>query len=267
VFSFGIGTALKAGAQVFAQAMDFIFRILGKTMKLVINAIKIVISALDDVIDFIKAIAQFFKRAGKKMSGFFDKLEEFFQKFKEYLKRKEKSPDADDLIPNDKDKLPEKHEKKSSDVDEVSKTEDGLKGLIKDSRGIYGYLPKEGSRYYKFFDKFMDVDWVARQRLIRQDYLKQSKVLEQTITTMKANQKTPEQIARHVVEQRNLQKVEARSHMLPEEIKALEEGNLKLYDNPIGPSADDLFESKGSWEAVIEGSMKKDQEINTLLGL
>jgi hypothetical protein len=125
VFSFGIGTAVKAGAQVFARAMDFIFRILGKTMKLIINAIKIVVSALDDVIEFVKSITQFFKRAGKKMSGFFDKLEEFFQKFKEYLKRKEKSPDADDLIPNDKDKLPEKHEKKSSDVDE-SKESDKL---------------------------------------------------------------------------------------------------------------------------------------------
>ena len=156
---------------------------------------------------------------------------------------------------------------KNKNTDENSNIEHGLEGLVKDSRGVYGYLPKEGSRYYMFFDKFMDTDWVARQRLIRQDYLKQSKVLEQTIITMKANKKSPEQIARYVVEQRNLQKVEARAHMLPEEVEALEKGNLKRYDNPIGPSADDLFDSKGSWEAVIESSMKKDPEINKLLGL
>jgi hypothetical protein len=133
IFSFGIGTAVKAGVQAFARAMDLIFRILGKTLKLVINAIKIVVGALDKVIDFVKSIAQFFKRAGKKMSGFFDKLEEFFQKFKEYLKRKEKSPDVDTPdtntpetdLPNDKDKLPETEEKKTSDVDE-SKESDKL---------------------------------------------------------------------------------------------------------------------------------------------
>jgi hypothetical protein len=105
--------------------MDLIFRILGKTLKLVINAIKIVVGALDKVIDFVKSIAQFFKRAGKRMSGFFDKLEEFFQKFKEYLKRKEKSPDTEDLLPDDKDKLPEKNKEKTSDVDE-SKESDKL---------------------------------------------------------------------------------------------------------------------------------------------
>ncbi|MEO6904160.1 MAG: hypothetical protein ABI315_13560, partial [Bacteroidia bacterium] len=142
-----------------------------------------------------------------------------------------------------------------------------LVGLIKDSRGVYGYLSKEDSRYYAFVDKFMDPEWVGRQRAIRQDYLKQSEVLEQTIITMRGENKTPEQIGRHVVEQRNLQKVEARSHMLPDEVKALEVGNIKRYGNPIGPSADDLFNSKGSWEDVIEGSMKKDPEINTLLGL
>jgi hypothetical protein len=105
--------------QAFARAMNLIFRILGKTLKLVINAIKIVVGALDKVIDFVKSIAQFFKRAGKKMSGFFDKLEEFFQKFKEYLKRKEKSPDTEDLLPDDKDKLPEKNKEKVSDKDNI----------------------------------------------------------------------------------------------------------------------------------------------------
>jgi len=157
--------------------------------------------------------------------------------------------------------------KESGKFDEGNIVENELGGLVKDSRGVYGYLPKEGSRYYMFFDKFTDADWVARQRLIRQDYLNQSKVLEQTIVTMKANKKSTEQIARHVVEQRNLQKVEARAYMLPEEVEALEKGNLKRYGNPIGPSADDLFDSKGSWDAVIESSMKKDPEINTLLGL
>jgi hypothetical protein len=53
------------------------------------------------------------------------------------------------------------------------------------------------------------------------------------------------------------------------------------YENPIGPSADDVFEEtkeklidKGLyesdtqvWDHVIEKSMKKDDVINTLLGI
>jgi hypothetical protein len=113
----------------------------------------------------------------------------------------------------------------------------------------------------------MDAKWVERQRAIRIGYLKQSEELEFAIIKMKNENKTSEQIARFVVEKRNLQKVEARVHMLPEEVKSLEEGNIRKYGNPIGPSADELFESKGTWESVIEGSMRKDNEINTLLGL
>lgn len=45
-----------------------------------------------------------------------------------------------------------------------------------------------------------------------------------------------EQIGHHVVNERNLQKVEARKYMGPEEIELLEERNLKKYKNPVGPT-------------------------------
>jgi len=145
--------------------------------------------------------------------------------------------------------------------------DDVIEGVVKDSRGIYGYLPKVGSRYYKFYDNFMDAEWVAKNRQIRIKYLEESKELKKIIATMRAQDKSAEEIARKVVAERNSQKVKARKSMPPEEVKKLEDGNIKKYGNPIGPTADDLFSKKGDWEAIIQNSMKKDPEINRLLGI
>ena len=142
-----------------------------------------------------------------------------------------------------------------------------IEGLEQDARGVYGYLPRPGSRYHKFRDKFMDPEWVAGQREIRAAYLKESKKLEAKIQKMRAEDKSAEEIARYVVNERNLQKVAARKNMQPEEVATLEEGNMKKYGNPVGPTADDLYKKVGDWKKIIASSMRKDPEINRLLGL
>ena len=140
-------------------------------------------------------------------------------------------------------------------------------GLVQDTKGVHGYLLKEGSRYHQLRDKFMDPEWASTQRSIRSEYLQQSKELESTIDLMKQQGKSSEEIARYVVDQRNLQKVNARKFMSPEDVKVIEEGNIKKYGNAVGPSADDLFKKTGDWGKIIESSMRKDPEINVLLGL
>ncbi|MFN6944055.1 MAG: hypothetical protein ACK4ND_03840 [Cytophagaceae bacterium] len=138
-------------------------------------------------------------------------------------------------------------------------------GIEVNPKGVYGYTSRNNSRYAK--SDFSNVEMVTRNRNIRLEYLKQTKELESAISLMRTQKKSPEQIAKHVVEQRNLQKISARKHMLPDEIKNLEAGNLKRYNNPVGPSPEDLFKKYGDWETVIQKSMQKDPEINLLLGI
>lgn len=89
------------------------------------------------------------------------------------------------------------------------------------------------------------------------------------------------EIANHVVDVRNQQKVTARANMTVEERAGLEARNTKDYGNPIGPDLQWLYNDnkkklikKGIyerdeqvWETIIQKSMKKDDVINTLLGL
>lgn len=90
-----------------------------------------------------------------------------------------------------------------------------------------------------------------------------------------------EDIANHVVETRNQQKVAARENMTAEERVGLEERNIEKYGNSIGPTAENMFNKikdsyidKGIyesddqvWNIIIQKSMQKDDVINTLLGL
>jgi RHS repeat-associated protein len=140
-------------------------------------------------------------------------------------------------------------------------------GIYADSKGVYGYLPKQGSRYDNEIYDFTDPDFVSRNRQIRLDYVEGSKELEYAIENMRSQGRSSEDIARRVVLQRNSQKVEARSLMTEAEVKLLEGPNIKRYGDPVGPTPDELFDKYGDWDVIIQSSMKKDPEINILLGI
>lgn len=138
-------------------------------------------------------------------------------------------------------------------------------GIVADSRGVHGYMPKPGSEYANF--DFTDPAVVAKGRATRLDYLAETHKIDKTVAAMRAEGKSSEEIARHVVEMRNQQKVTARSTMSPEGVAELEARNMKKYGHPVGPTADKLYKDNGSWEGVIEKATKKDQAINWLLGI
>ncbi len=116
---------------------------------------------------------------------------------------------------------------------------------------------------------------------VRNDYLEASKQLEIDIERMTSEEFSKEEIAKHVVDARNQQKIIARENMKSEERVGLEARNIEFYGNPIGPDYQWLFnETKKKllkegiyindnqiWEIIIEKSMVKDDVINTLLGL
>lgn len=156
-----------------------------------------------------------------------------------------------------------------------------LKQIHEDASGAYGYLPNEGSAYYRAEYDFTNIDWTKEMHSIRNDYLEASKQLEIDIERMTSEGFSRKEIADHVVNMRNQQKVTARENMKVEERVGLEARNIKDYGNPIGPDLQwlysdnkkklikkGIYESEDQvWEIIISKSMKKDDVINTLLGL
>jgi hypothetical protein len=138
-------------------------------------------------------------------------------------------------------------------------------GIEANPQGVYGYLPKPGSRYAG--SDFSNPAEVAKNRAIRLKYLEESKQIDEEVTKMTQANAPPEAIARRTVEIRNQQKVDARSNMDAEGVRRLEEGNMEKYGHPVGPTADQLYEKYGSWEQVIQKSTQKDEAINMLLGI
>ncbi len=139
-------------------------------------------------------------------------------------------------------------------------------GIEADPRGVYGYMPKPGSRYSK--SDFTNPEIVAKNRDVRLKYLSESHRIDESTAEMRTEGKSSEEIARHVVEVRNQQKVDARGDMSSDDVAKLEAGNMEIYGHPVGPTADQLYEKYGeSWEKVIAKTTEKDEAINKLLGI
>ncbi|NMM65853.1 hypothetical protein HBE96_25065 [Clostridium sp. P21] len=158
---------------------------------------------------------------------------------------------------------------------------DVLRQIHPDDNGAYGYLPNEGTAYHRPKYDFTNVDWAKDMQNVRKDYLEASKQLSIDIERMTSEGFSKKDIAKHVVDARNQQKVTARAKMTVEERAGLEERNIEIYGNLIGPDSQWLFNKtkkklikEGTyinddeiWSSVIKKSMKKDDVINTLLGI
>jgi hypothetical protein len=130
---------------------------------------------------------------------------------------------------------------------------------------VYGLGPKPGTRFSR--GNFTDSTTVAKNRAIREDYLSGTTVLEDTAARMRAAGAGEEAVARELVGVRNAEKVTARQSMNPEEVRQLEEGNMKLYGDPVGPTPEYLYNKLGSWEAVSASALEKNLSLYYLLGL
>lgn len=156
-----------------------------------------------------------------------------------------------------------------------------LNDILPDSSAFFGHLPKEGTRYDSKDYDFKDKDFCRRNKVIREEYPKGSETLRKDIEIMRSEGKSSKEIGEYCVNTRNRQKVESRRHTLPEEVKKIEDGNIRIYINPVGPSPEQQFRhikdkliksgeyesNEQVWQAVIEGSLRKDKVINTLLGI
>ncbi|MFE5538235.1 hypothetical protein ACFQ78_21135 [Streptomyces sp. NPDC056519] len=76
-----------------------------------------------------------------------------------------------------------------------------------------------------------------------------------------------EEIARELVDMRNQAKAITRAGMTPEEVRILEERNVAKYGNPLGPTADQLYAKYGTWQQVIDASMRTSYAVDRELSL
>lgn len=153
--------------------------------------------------------------------------------------------------------------------------------IYPNDNGAFGYLPRKGTAYDKPEYDFTNVEFAKEMQKIRKEYLEATKNLENDIEKMTAEGYSKEEIAKYVVKARNQQKMNARKNMPKELLAGLEERNKKKYNDPLGPTADVMFinlkksylkegidkSDEQIWEIIIQKSMKKDDVINTLLGL
>ncbi|MFC8273230.1 hypothetical protein ACFUJR_12005 [Streptomyces sp. NPDC057271] len=76
-----------------------------------------------------------------------------------------------------------------------------------------------------------------------------------------------EEIARELVDMRNQAKAITRAGMTEDEVRILEERNTAKYGNPLGPTADQLYVKYGSWQQVIDASMRTSYAVDRELSL
>ena len=91
--------------------------------------------------------------------------------------------------------------------------------------------------------------------------------MRRTEAAMREAGVTDEEIAREMVDMRNQAKEITRAGMTPEEVRILEQRNVAKYGNPLGPTADQLYVKYGSWQQVIDASMRTSYAVDRELSL
>ncbi|MFE9611920.1 hypothetical protein [Streptomyces sp. NPDC006012] len=105
------------------------------------------------------------------------------------------------------------------------------------------------------------------QRDIRMRYHALIGDMDRVRCAMRAEGRSPEEIARHLVDMRNDAKEITRAGMSPEEVRLLEARNVAKYGNPLGPTADQLYAKYGSWESVADAATRTSRAVDGELGL
>ncbi|MGW2341603.1 hypothetical protein [Streptomyces sp. NPDC001661] len=107
----------------------------------------------------------------------------------------------------------------------------------------------------------------GEQRDIRMRYLDLIGDMDRVRCAMRAEGRTPEEIARRLVDMRNDAKDITRAGMSPEDVRLLEARNMVKYGNPLGPTADQLHAKYGSWEKVADAATRTSRAVDGELGL
>ena len=151
-----------------------------------------------------------------------------------------------------------------------------LRYIHANDKAIYGYSPrpdtKEGKGLLNFGIDFSSPVEVASAQVKRISYLKGLKIkklnLSSKVNAMKEGGLSLSDIGTKLVNKRNQGRaqtyIDDGNH---EGLKAMQQKNLADYGRIEGPSAENLFEQKGSWEKVIFGTVKSNRAMDIILGI
>ncbi|UQW99538.1 hypothetical protein [Streptomyces sp. RerS4] len=115
--------------------------------------------------------------------------------------------------------------------------------------------------------RVLPMDQKVEAQRIRMSYHDLLEDMHRTEADMREAGATDEEIARELVDMRNQAKEITRAGMTPEEVRILEERNRVKYGNPLGPTADQLYARYGSWQQVIDASMRTSYGVDRELSL
>ncbi len=146
------------------------------------------------------------------------------------------------------------------------------KDIEVDPNAVYGYKPTEDSPLNQF-----DIDWsdpiqVEAARISRLEYIEKMKIKQENLN-IRVNGyldegKTMEEIAEIMVAERNNSRIQSYIDKGDtENLESMLARNEKEYGNPNGPTAQQLLKKYGSYEEVINSSVRINKGMNVLLGI
>ncbi len=96
------------------------------------------------------------------------------------------------------------------------------------------------------------MDWRER----RQEYERRVTGLVALIDECRAKGDNWEAVARTLVAARNLLKIEIRASDDAQDVALLEQRGHRMYNHPVGPTADELFDKYRDWELVARAACR-----------
>ena len=118
--------------------------------------------------------------------------------------------------------------------------------IIVNPRAVYGFSPNPASKRLGNFASAIDwtsPDDVAKARAVREAYHERNLNLWETLSNMKAEGRSTEEIARAISRQRNLNRL---AELDSANIVLTKASNLKTYGSEEGSTADSLYLQYGS---------------------
>ena len=143
-----------------------------------------------------------------------------------------------------------------------------MKDIVEDPAAVYGFSPDPNSTRLSVF---ADYDWtdpavVAEAKKNREEYHASMESMIDIVYKMRDEGATTEVIARAVSNERNRVRLTV-SENDPEKLAKLRESNLKTYGNEEGPTPDQLYETFGSWQTVLQKAFSPNLGMDAVCGL
>jgi hypothetical protein len=147
-----------------------------------------------------------------------------------------------------------------------------VKDIMENPEAVYGYSPKPESNLSKFNVDWTNAEQVAdaqAQRIKYHEGLKIEKAkINQDVENLLKEGSSMEDIARMKVNERNAHRIETyiKDGNL-EGLESMKARNMRQYQNPDGPTPEQLFKKYGSWEEVINSSVRSNPGMDACTGL